>query len=216
MKEKIVNLYEYDELGERAKEAAREWLRGLTFTDNNDWDHVFEDAVEIGRILGIDIATHSVELMGGKTRQAPTIYFSGFSSQGDGACFEGDYAYAKGSVKAIKDYAPQDTELHRIAQELFEIQKRHQYGLTARIRVSGRHSHSGTMSVEVDHTSSAGNYVAVTPDTDSELTQLMRDFADWIYKSLETEHRYQTSDEAIEEAIRANEYTFTENGERED
>ena len=36
-----------------------------------------------------------VQLMGGGSLQKPRIYFSGFWSQGDGACFEGRYAHAR-------------------------------------------------------------------------------------------------------------------------
>lgn len=42
----------------------------------------------------------------------------------------------------------------------------------------------------------------------------MRDFADWIYERLSDEYDYQTSDSAVEETIRANEYEFDEDGER--
>lgn len=40
----------------------------------------------------------------------------------------------------------------------------------------------------------------------------MKDFARWIYKQLEPDWDYQTSDEAIEESINANEYEFTADG----
>lgn len=53
------------------------------------------------------------------------------------------------------------------------------------------------------------------PDIDlpeKELTQILRDFANWMYKSLETEYYYQTSDEACKETIEANDWEFTEDG----
>jgi hypothetical protein len=112
---KCITVYKFDELSDEAKEKAREWWRegGLDY----EWyDCVESDFKEIGKILGIDVTK---------------IFFTGFSSQGDGACFEGYYEYAKGSVKKLKEYAPQDTELHRIAEELAQAQKRFFYGIDA-------------------------------------------------------------------------------------
>ena len=56
------------------------------------------------------------------------------------------------------------------------------------------------------------NGKAVSDDDEESLKQLMRDFADWIYSSLEKEYDYLTSDEAIAESLRANEIEFTEDG----
>ena len=41
----------------------------------------------------------------------------------------------------------------------------------------------------------------------------MRDFADWIYKGIEEDYDYQTSDEAINESLSNGEYEFDEEGE---
>ena len=128
-----------------------------------------------------------------------------------GTCFEGTYRYAKGATKKIRGYAPQDKELHRIADELQAVQRKHFYHLTASMNHSGHYYHSGCMSVDVEH--SEDRYRDIS-DAEDEIKQLMRDFADWIYESLSDEYEYQTSDSAVEEAIRANEYEFDEDGER--
>jgi len=46
------------------------------------------------------------------------------------------------------------------------------------------------------------------------LTEQLRDLARWLYRQLEREYDYQTSDDEVDEAIRANDYTFTEDGRR--
>ena len=47
-----------------------------------DWyESTFDDAKAIGALMGMDI---------------DGIYFSGFCSQGDGACFEAGLSYRKG------------------------------------------------------------------------------------------------------------------------
>ena len=205
-------VFEYHELDERAKERARDWYRELDDFSDFGAECMFDDFERICAILGVTLGTRSVKLYGGGTRHDANIYYSGFCSQGDGACFEGEYRYAKGAVSAIKEYAPQDTKLHRIAAELAAVQKRNFYQLTASMRHYGHYYHSGCMSVDVERDSS--NYQTMTADADETVTQAMRDLADWLYSSLEREWEYQNSDDVVAENIIANEYTFTESGRR--
>lgn len=201
-------VFKFDELSDSAKEKARDWWRDC---ENYDFDSecIYDNAVECGRLMGIDIDTHGVKLMNNTTRQAPTIYYSGFSSQGDGACFEGHYSYAKGGAKAIRQHAPTDTELHRIADELQVLQRANFYRLTASMRHPGHYYHSGCMEVSVDDSETRREgWLRV----EESVTQLMRDFADWIYKQLESEYEYRMLDENVDESIRCNEYEFDENG----
>jgi hypothetical protein len=192
-------VYQYDELSPEAQENARDWfLKDFKF----EADFVLEDAARVAALLGIEFDTHTVDLYGGGTRQEPNISWSGFSTYGDGACFEGRYAYAPGSVEAVKAYAPLDKELHSIAQQLQDVQKRHSYRLTAQCTHSGHYYHSGCMDVAVED--SREIYVV--------LTAALRDFADWIYSQLQAEYHYQVSPDNVEEAIRANEYEFTSDG----
>lgn len=200
-------LFQYDELTPEAQQEAREWYRtGFEFYSDTD----FEYAATIADLFGLDIRQRPVKLMNGQTRYEPCVYYSGFSSQGDGACFEGVYRYKKGALKAVKAYAPQDTELHRIVKDLQDAQKPYLYKLTASTVHSGHYYHSGCMAVEVEHSDDQYRDIG---DAETLITDALRAFADWIYSQLEKEYDYQTSDEAVEEAIRANEYEFTEDGE---
>ena len=150
--------------------------------------------------------------MGGGTRQKPCIWFSGFWSQGDGACFEGRYAYAPRASLRIRDYAPQDTELHRIADALQALQRLNFYQLTASFRQTGRYSHAYAMTFDVDRDSPAGQ--AIVGRTDDDLVDALRDLAHWLYRALEREYEFQTSDETVDEGMSANGYTFTAEGRR--
>ena len=197
-------IFKYEELDDRAKDKAKDWYRQFVFNDSCDWEFVFEDAVQAADILGINIDHR-------RGSREPAIYFSGFWSQGDGACFEGSYRYAKGATKKIREYAPQDTELHRIADELQSIQRRNFYKLCARMTHSGRYSHSGCMDASVWHYDDQYRDIG---DAEDDIAQLMRDFADWIYDQLEKEYEYQCSDNVVEESIIANEYEFDEDGDR--
>lgn len=190
-------VFAFAELSDSAKERARDWWRSCENQDF-DTDFIFDDAQTIGGILGIAIATHAVKLMGGGTRYDPTIFYSGFSSQGDGACFEGSYAYAKGAAKSIREHAPMDTVLHGIADRLQAIQRIYFYRIEATMKHRGHYSHSGCMDVDVSLA--------------DDVRQCMRDFADWIYRQLESEYVYRMSDEQVDESIECNEYEFDADG----
>ena len=190
------NLYQYSELSDKAKARARDWYREASHDDTFFAECVIDDAKEIGALFGLDI---------------DEVYWSGFYSQGDGACIVGSYRYKKGALQAVKKYAPLDTELHAIVAAFTQLQRRHFYSLTASIKHRGHYYHERSMVVDCED---KNGYCEA--ETDSELRDCLADFASWIYKQLEKEYEYQNSDEVIDELLVSNGYTFTENGERED
>lgn len=204
-------IYRLNELSGAAAEHARDWYR-RSAPDDGWQEFVFDDFVQICAILGLDLATHPVQLYGGGTRQAPRIWYSGFCSQGDGACFEGRYNYAAGASRTIREHAPQDAELHRIAEALTNIQRRNFYELNATIRHEGRYYHEYTMAIAVERGSPTMQ--EMTDDAEEQVIEILRDLARWLYRQLEQEYWYQLSDAVVEEAILANDYSFTEDGAR--
>lgn len=204
-------VYRLDELSNAAKEKARDWYREGAL--DHDWyEFIYDDFERICDMLGVRLRSASVRLYGGGTRQRPCIWFSGFWSQGDGACFEGQYSYAPAAVRRIRDYAPKDDELHRIASSLQAIQRRNFFQLRASIVHRGRYYHEHSMAISVDRNSPTGQ--DTSPHAEDLVIEALRDLARWLYRQLEREHDYQTSDEAVDEAIAANDYTFTANGRR--
>ncbi len=202
-------VYRFPELSDEAKEKARSWYRELGPHDDW-WDAVYEDFERICEILGIHLKTTPIRLMGGGSRQKPCIWFSGFWSQGDGACFEGYLSHAKGAAARTRDYAPTDATLHGIADRLQAIQRRNLYQLAAEASHRGRSCHEYTMSIDVTRDSPI--WQPPTEDAEEILTEALRDMARWLYRQLQAEYDRLTSKEAIEEGIIANEYTFTEGG----
>lgn len=203
-------VYRLAELSDSAREKARSWYRDVDF--EHDWyEFVFDDFVRIGEILGLSFKTRPVRLYGGGSRQEPRIWFSGFWSQGDGACFEAHYRYRKGASKALRDYAPQDETLHRIADVLQAIQRRNFFQLRAETTHCGRY-HEYCMSVSVERDSPTWQPMA--EGAEEAVIETLRDLARWLYRQLEREYEHLTSDEAIDESIVANEYTFNEAGRR--
>lgn len=57
-------------------------------------------------------------------------------------------------------------------------------------------------------------YQAMTSTAEDDVAEALRDLARWLYGKLEDEYDYLTSDETVDEAIAANGYSFTEDGER--
>ncbi len=209
MRTETVEIYKYGELSDSAKDTARQWYREASSHDNDWSEWPLEDAEIVADMLGISLKTHSVPLMNGSTRQKPCIWFSGFSSQGDGACFEGNYSYKKGSVKAVKQHAPEDMELNNIALGLKDIQHINFFGLSANVSQSGHYNHEFSTSINVER----DDYIEMTETAEDDVIELLRDFMRWIYKQLEAEYKYANSDETIADNIEANEYEFEVNGE---
>lgn len=188
----------YHELSEPAKQRALKYFRETACEDCWWYEHIFEDCTEIFKILGITSA-RPVKLMNGSFRYEPDIHFTGFYSQGDGASFTGTYSYQKASCAEIRAHAPRDEKLHRIADALAAEQRKHFYKIVAEIsRRNYNYSHEHSVHIE-----------ASAPNT---VEEPLRDLMRWIYKQLQTEYEYQTSEEAALETIEANSYDFDEDG----
>lgn len=200
--QKTVTLYTLDELSEEAREKARDWFRDMSGVDFNDihGECVIDDAKECLAMLGINV---------------DNVYYSGFSSQGDGACFEGFYSYKKGWKKELRGSIGGDDleELERIGNELQAIQSRAFYKLEASVTHRGRYYHeqSVDINVEIDD-----EYRYASEEEEEGIADLLRECMQWIYSNLQSEYEFQNSDEMVDENLLANEYTFDEDGNRED
>ena len=184
MQTKVISTYSVDELEGKARENALEWLReGLDY----EWyDFVFDDAKKCASILGIEMGD---------------IYFD------NSACFNGRFSYAKGWKKALKAYAHMDTDLFKIGQELQEIQKPFLYQICGTVLNNTRYHTTVCGSADTN-----GRFADVPDYTINALSQVFTDFASWIYKNLQTEYDYLTSEGQLIETANANGYQFDENG----
>lgn len=210
MRQVCQSVYTFDELSEEAQEKALEWYRE-GYLDFEWYDALYDDFTEICKLLGVAIATRTTRHMtkdGGFTTESPRIYFSGFSSQGDGACYEGYYRYAKGSANKIRECAPRATELHRIADELYRAQRLAAFGLYATISHNYRYYFSRSMSIDVEHEKG----YTFSNEAEEMLKEALYDLGDWLYKTLEEEHEWLIGDENLRESIMANDHEFTESG----
>jgi hypothetical protein len=102
--------------------------------------------------------------------------------------------------------------LHRIADALQAIQRRNFYQLRADASQRGRGCHEYSLSIAIERDSPT--HQDMTADAEECVADLLRDLARWLYRQLEREYEYQTSDTVTDEAILANDYTFTVDGRR--
>ena len=191
-------VFKFEELSDRAKDEVRHWLSDCDW-DDFEWE--YEDFVRMAEILGIEIDTRPIKLMGGSYHNEPKISWSGFYHQGSYLVFEGRYRYAKGAVKRIKAETNDET-LIGIAEALQAAQRPYFYRLEAVMS-----TRSDYMVVEVMDREDSYREI---PDT--EVEGAMRDFAQWMYNSLQAEYEYRNSDEYIKETCDANDYEFDNNG----
>jgi hypothetical protein len=200
MKTIKVTGYEYKELDEKAKEKARDWYREASAGDNFFAESVTDDAKEVGKLMGLDIEH---------------IYWSGFSSQGDGACFEGSWHASDVKLQELKEHAPEDEKLHAIVDGLAAMAKDYP-NASFTVRHSGHYQHEGCTDFDVSIPDDEGDEIDTDDSraTQERLIELARDYMRWIYRTLKSEWEYQDSDEQVTEAIEANEYLFTKAGNR--
>ena len=198
-----IEVYEIGELSGNARERAREWFR-QNCMDNAWYDSVYEDFETIARILGITLDQSN--------KDDPAIYFRGFSSQGDGACFEGRIAYAQGVKRKIRQHAPKDEKLHELADRMHALQRPNFFQLTATVHHNdANYYHKYTMDVEVERDNEW--YQEPTGNANETMKEIVRDLAQWLYDQLESDYEGQTADEAVDETIEINDWRFTEDGE---
>lgn len=209
MRTMTTTVYQFNELSDTAKAKAREWWRSHY---EFDAECVIDDACDVAELMGLNIRCERKRRADGSASWGPSVYWSGFCSQGDGASFKGLYKYRKGSVAAVRAYAPKDEELHRIAKALVAAQRQAFYQLGADIRQFGHYCHE--MSMEIQVYKPKDEYCPVPVSAEGDIIEALRDFARWIYKQLEQEYEYQTADEQVDENIIANEYEFDEEGNR--
>jgi hypothetical protein len=169
-------VYQFSELSEPAKDKAVEKLYDIN-TDYEWWD-LTEDE-ETGKLIQ----------QGFKDAK---IMFSGFSSQGDGACFT----------------------CSSIDFDIFLNGKYKGLDISANITHSWRHYFATSTTVNLYDESSLADlsedkYDTIQKDIENERERLGNE----IYRTLEKEHEYLTSEPAIIESIESNEYEFTKDGE---
>lgn len=178
-------VYKFNELPKEVQEKALENQRDIN-TDYDWFDCTVDDSKQHLTEIGFN---------------EPEIYFSGFWSQGDGASFKAQVDLKK--WLKVNKLANKYRALYFHADE---------YSLN--ITKSGNYEHEYTMSIDDGY---IGDYVSEKSKLQYDevadmILENARDEARKIYKMLEKEYNYLSSDEAIKDTIEANDYDFTIDG----
>jgi hypothetical protein len=209
MKTIQLNLYEFAELEEPAKEKAIEADRYIN-VDDQWWDFAYDDFIGICQTIGITV-------------DKATIFFRGFYSQGDGSGFVAEIdlpVLLDGIVKQKwKDYAAKlelNLAVPEIDRRVVKLIQESKLDTTPQIT----HPHRAYyVKAELNENLpySFHGYVQIEKQLDL-LEKGVQQIADklnrHLYKSLQNEYEYQTDEQAVTEAIEANDYWFTADGKK--
>jgi len=210
MKTIQINLYSFEELDEKAKQKALQAYHDLN-TDYNWWDFIYDDFVTVCQYLGISV-------------DKKTIHFEGFYSQGDGSSFgaEVDFVKLLNGIEneSWREYAPKQEfgfTLPGIDKRVLTLVKDSKIELAARI-MSRKRGYGVVVDLGLDYSGeTAKNHDLIYGELDK-LEKWFDGVADnlnvFLYRSLQNEYEYQTTDEAIAESIEANDYCFTVDGKK--
>lgn len=200
-------VYFYSELSEPAQANARDWYRRASDGDSFSAECVLDDAETIGGFFGLDMRQRKSRDKNNNPVYAQSIYYSGFSSQGDGACFAATWRADSIDLAGLASHAPRDKELARIGAEFARIAAIDP-AASFRVKHKGHYSHERCTEFEFNEANK------LTDDMQRDLIEAARDFMRWIYRALEKDYEFQNSDESIIENIECNEYEFDIDGAR--
>jgi hypothetical protein len=216
--------YTYEQLTDEAKENVKQWWweHGA---EHEWWDCAYEDFKEDGKAFGFDV---------GK------MHFSGFYSQGDGACWSGHIDVVAWLRSHTEDSIGREAWIQLINEDFTD--KNLPIGYS-----DGRYYHSGTMSIGYWDSVLDGNGDDLTGSdallikdsifqgmhyrdlmslimsddacqykTMQDLAEAIevsaRDYADELYKQLREEYEYITGEENLIEMCNINDWRFDEEG----
>jgi len=178
--------------------ALLEKYRYINVEHDKWWDCVESDFEEDMKAVGIDVHR---------------IYFSGFCSQGDGACFEGELDNAL----TYLDHHHKDQ--YPMIRKLLEVGG----GVYASVKQDGRYYHENCTTFWADSDTLTGMLPQPTEfheaiaeqwqellvkemdDFETDITGQWRTYMGGLYSKLEAEYDHLTSDEAVWETVEANE-----------
>jgi hypothetical protein len=203
--------------GEKAAGRAREWLQSGA-TSHGWWDCVYDDWKSALAQIGFGEVD---------------ISFSGFWSQGDGASFTADVDLTKlipfmanppAADKAVnagpdgkEDWRPwtvhkadgvaSNPEFEKLLED--DVINECSMSIT---RSSSRYVHENTCKVDYEDNLKDGPIRDLWLKFVESVETLRKDVSQAIYKQLEEDHEYRTSDEALEEDAESNDYLFDSSG----
>ena len=190
--------YKFEELPEDLEEKVLDKHRNFNVEDNDWWNFVYEIWVEKLEEMGF---------------MKPKIWFSGFWSQGDGACFDCDSMDLDKFVKAhAENLIPIFFPHTRFLREIPNVCR------AWTVTVNPHYSHYNTrdMRFEWDEfpegLEATGEIEGMLTQFEALVESVREEKSKEIYRALEEEYEYLTTDESVAEALTSNDYEFDEDG----
>lgn len=202
MRTEEIAIFKYDELSNEAKAKARDWWRNASCGETYWSECVIDEVKEQGDLMGLEISN---------------VYFSGFWSQGDGACFEGSWNAANVKADQVADGwgdCRETQQIKGIASRFAEIAKAWPNAYFG-VKHQGRYSHEHSTSFDIvldENSDGESGYEGDIDEAEASIIETARDYMRWIYRQLEKAYEDYNSDEQIAGNIEANSYEFTDDG----
>lgn len=212
----------FSEAPEEVKQAAIEKHRYF-FVEDNDWaDCIIADFISDMAEKGIDVDMNYHNGRQGNQYAVPAVYWSGFSSQGDGACFEG-------SVSDLILFL--NSHFGENSYPTIRLLEQIGGGVNITSKQSGHYCHcySCSISLEAEDWERCHDYdeddlrlkvlEVLMANHESECNDLeeaaqdaFRDHMKDLYRTLEKDYYYRTSDEGVSEGLDAGDHEIDEDG----
>ena len=185
------------------------------------WDSTYEYIEEVGSAIGIDLSY--------RDNNVPDIRFSGFYSQGDGSLFNAAFnvdQFALARAKCKAEFGAENESLNELVQMVetlytnllaFEFKQKCQVDLDDgdKIQFIGNNAyHDVRVSMKSFFSYDVQYYPFSTDEFPhhEDFLELAKAFNAWIYKRLEEEYDYLTSDEYTKEWLTETTTLFNEEG----
>lgn len=186
MREITIKLYAFEELSEKVQENLIQDNRDHE-TEHDDWfEPITEGFEEDMKNAGFDDIT---------------IGFTGFWSQGDGACFYGKVTDSQKLIETLKEEGYIEKELNIPAIDDLSIRI---------IKTSRHYEHANTIVADLDGPDNEYDYSHLE-DT---ITKWARDKSNGLYETLEQYHEEITSNDYVKDYLVEQGEVFMENGKR--
>lgn len=184
METRTYNVYKFEELSEEQQKKVIEKHRDINVDFQGYDETTLEDLKDELEKLGFS---------------SPEISYSGFWSQGDGAsftCTDIDILKFLKEKKLVTKYreCKKDIEEGEISASIY--------------RNTHHYSHENSCSISIDdYHAKASDKILL--ELENELEKARLELCEKIYKRLESEYDYLTSDEVVKETLLCNDYDFT-------
>ena len=179
-----ITLFTFDEL---SKESQQKLIEGFRQDYDPDYSHIYYDFInDMSEQYGADISVDDIQ-------------WSGFWSQGDGACFTCDFD-EEVIFPILKERSLTGDQVQCLEELGVEVQS----AQSIRCGPSNFYSHENTVTGDLLFSVPDGKEfdVEIVNDLESEFTTIIRESCKDLYRRLEDEYDHTTSDEAIIEEIK--------------